>query len=148
MNTMTMNGSLMSIKPSQWLNFGYALSTVVGLLIHPILGGIVGLYLLWKVLEVYFLRWDITNDSIIEREGVLNVTMDEIHLFRIKDVHLYQPLLYRIVGISKLCLVTSDKTRPILVLNGIKDGNRKREMFKKLTLSSRKSQGVREFDFR
>ena len=74
--------------------------------------------------------------------------MDEIHLFRIKDVHLYQPLLYRIVGISKLSLVTSDKTRPILVLNGIKDGNRKREMFKKLTLSSRKSQGVKEFDFR
>lgn len=149
MNTTSLmtNGTLLSIKPSQWLNTGYFLITLIGFIIPP-LGFILLMITLWKVLVIYCWRWDLTPDSVIEKEGVLNITMDEVHLFRIKDVDLYRPLLYRLVGLSKLTLVTSDQTKPILVLNGIKDGERIREMFKKLTLNSRKSQGVREFDFR
>ena len=148
MKTLMMSGSLITMKPSQWLNVGYFILSIVITAVYPPLGIVAMLVTLWKVLEIYFWSWDLTNDSVIEKKGVLNVTTDEVHLFRIKDVHLYQPILYRLVGLSKLYLVTSDKTKPVLILNGISDGERKREMFKKLTLSSRKSQGVREFDFR
>ena len=68
--------------------------------------------------------------------------------FRIKDVQLYEPFLYRLVWLSKIILITSDETKPIIVLNGIEDGKGKREMFKTFALKSRRSEGIREFDIR
>ena len=134
-------------KPSQWLNFGYVVLTVCGFIIPP-LGLLCFFFLLWKILVVHFWKWEITGDSIIETKGVLNVNIDEVQLFMIKDVRLYEPFLYRLVGLSKLYLVTSDKYRPVLVLDGIRDGKAKRAMFKNMALTHRKKEGVREFDFR
>lgn len=147
-NTMTMGSPvIISDKPSQWLNFGYFILTCVGFILPPV-GILFLIILLWRILVIYFWRWEITMDSIIERKGVLNVNIDEVQLFRIKDVRLYKPLLYRLVGLSKLYIITSDKYRPLLLLDGIKDGERKRDMFKKMALTHRKKEGVREFDFR
>jgi uncharacterized membrane protein YdbT with pleckstrin-like domain len=148
MNTLNLERTIMTDKPSQWLNFGYFLLMIIGLVVFPPVGVGLTLVFLWRVLVIYFWKWNISLDSIVEVKGVLNVNTDEIYLFRIKDIHLYQPFLYRLVGLSKLYLVTSDKTRPVLLLDGIKDGESKREMFKKMTMSNRKREGVREFDFR
>jgi membrane protein YdbS with pleckstrin-like domain len=100
--------------------------------------------LIWKSLVLYFTKWSYTADTIMERVGVFNVTTDEIQFFRIKDLRLYQPLLYRIVGISRLILITSDKFKPIIVINGITDGKRKRDMLKALAISSRREMGVKD----
>lgn len=146
-STTNLNPVIISDKPSQWLNFGYLILTLVCFIIPPL--GIVSLtYLVWRVLVIHFWRWDITMDSIMEIKGVLNVTTDEVQLFRIKDIRLYEPFLYRLVGLSKIYIITSDQLRPSFVLDGIKDGRAKREMFKNLALKHRKNQGVREFDFR
>lgn len=146
-NSMGLSPVIMSEKPSQWLNFGWVLLTLVGFIIPPV-GLVFLLILIWKMLVIHFWRWDITLDSLMEVKGVLNVTTDEILLFRIKDIRLYQPFLYRLVGLSKLYIVTSDKYRPVIVLDGIRDGAIKRVMFKGMVEKHRKNQGVREFDFR
>lgn len=146
-STLNMNPIVISDKPSQWLNFGYFLLTLVCFVFPPL--GLVSLtYLIWRVLVIHFWRWDITMDSMLEVKGVLNVTTDEVQFFRIKDIRLYEPFFYRLVGLSKIYIITSDQYRPVLILNGIKDGKAKREMFKNMSLNHRKNQGVREFDFR
>ena len=146
-NSMGLTPVIMSEKPSQWLNFGWVLLTLVGFIIPPV--GIVFLTILvWKMLVIHFWRWDITLDSLMEVKGVLNVTTDEVQLFRVKDIRLYEPFFYRLVGLSKLYIITSDQYRPVIVLDGIRDGKSKREMFKNMALKHRKNQGVREFDFR
>lgn len=146
-NTVNMETVLISEKPSQWLNFGYLLLTVVASIIPPI-GLVCFFILLWRILVIHFWRWDITPDSLMEVKGVLNVTTDEVQFFRVKDVRLYEPLLYRLVGLSRLEIITSDQFRPLIVLNGIKGGKSKRMMLKNMALTHRKNQGVREFDFR
>ena len=146
-STLGMNPIIMSDKPSQWLNFGYLILTLVCFTFPPL--GLVSLtYLLWRVLVIHFWRWDITMDSMLEVKGVLNVTTDEIQLFRIKDIRLYEPFFYRLVGLSKIYIITSDQYRHVFILDGIKDGRAKREMFKNMSLKHRKNQGVREVDFR
>ena len=137
------------IKPSQFLNIGFVIMSLGSLftgspfLIIPLV------FLLgWKVLDLYCISWSLSHDSIIETTGVFNVTTDEVHYFRIKDVHLYQPLLYRLVGLSRLTITTSDKSKPIIVLNGIYDGQRKMQTFKGLAIATRKEMGVKEFDIR
>jgi len=135
-------------RPSQWLNIGYFLLTVGLTFVSMELAFTSLIILIWKSLVLYFTKWSYTTDTILERVGVFNVTTDEIQFFRIKDLRLYQPLLYRIVGISRLILITSDKFKPVLVLNGIRNGKRKRDMLKALAISSRREMVVREFDVR
>ena len=109
-------------RPSQWLNIGYFINVYAYFI--PVTAGALFLVLVWKSLELYFTQWIYTDDTIVERKGVFNVTTDEIQFFRIKDVRLYRPLLYRIVGISKITLITSDKFRPTIVLNGVYNGKK------------------------
>lgn len=135
-------------RPSQWLNIGYLLMTIGFTFISMELAFLSLIVLIWKSLVIHFTKWYYTTDTLVEKTGVFNVTTDEIQFFRIKDVRLYQPLLYRIVGISKLTLITSDKFKPVVVLNGITDGRRKRDMFKALAISTRREMGVKEFDIR
>ena len=135
-------------RPSQWLNIGYFLLTIGLTFVSMELAFTSLIILIWKSLALYFTKWSYTTDKILERVGVFNVTTDEIQFFRIKDLRLYQPLLYRIVGISRLIMITSDKFKPVLVLNGIRNGKRKRDMLKALAISSRREMGVREFDVR
>jgi len=142
------NSQLIVDRPSQWLNIGYFLLTIGLTFVSMELAFISLIILIWKSLVLYFTKWSYTTDTILERVGVFNVTTDEIQFFRIKDLRLYQPLLYRIVGISRLILITSDKFKPVLVLNGIRNGKRKRDMLKALAISSRLEMGVKEFDVR
>jgi uncharacterized membrane protein YdbT with pleckstrin-like domain len=134
-------------RPSQWLNFGYMCVTIVLFFMFPPLGVIVGFALAWKMIVLHFNTWSYTPDSIIERKGVFSVSTEEIQYFRIKDVELYEPFLYRLVGLCKITLITSDKSRPVITIDGVKDGFNKRNMFKKMSLSHRRKEGVREIDF-
>lgn len=142
-----LNGSSID-KPSQWIKIHWFLLTIGVTYFSPELGLIPLLIWLYHVVDLYFWSWTYTSDSIIEKRGILNVNTEEIQYFRIKDVQLYEPFLYRLVGLSKIILVTSDETKPIIVLNGIEDGKGKREMFKNHALKSRRSEGIREFDIR
>tara|TARA_R110001606_G_scaffold352696_1_gene503110 strand:- start:7657 stop:8118 length:462 start_codon:yes stop_codon:yes gene_type:complete len=135
-------------KPSQWIRIQWLLLAVGVTYFSPEIGIIPLAIWLYHVIDLYFWSWTYTSDSIIERRGILNVNTEEIQYFRIKDVQLYEPFLYRLVGLSKIILITSDETKPIIVLDGIADGEGKREMFKTFALQSRRSEGIREFDIR
>lgn len=147
MSTLVMSRGIVD-QPSQWLNIGYVFITLGLFFVHPFIGVLALFSLLWKIIVLRFWTWIYTNDSIVERKGVFSVSTEEIQYFRIKDVELYEPFLYRLVGLSKIYLYTSDRTRPTIVLNGVYDGPMKRDMFKKLALSHRRKEGVREVDFR
>lgn len=135
-------------KPSQWIKIHWFLLSIGFTYFSPELGIIPLVIWLYNVVDLYFWSWTYTSDSIIEKRGILNVNTEEIQYFRIKDVQLYEPFLYRLVGLSKIILITSDATKPTIVLNGIMDGESKREMFKTFALKSRRSEGIREFDIR
>lgn len=141
------NGSSID-KPSQWIRIQWLALAVGVTYFSPELGLIPLVVWLYYAIDLYFWSWTYTSDSIIEKRGILNVNTEEIQYFRIKDVQLYQPFLYRLVGLSKIILITSDATKPTIVLDGIMDGEGKREMFKTFALKSRRSEGIREFDIR
>lgn len=144
----TIKNDTMVDKPSQWIKIQWFLISIGVTFFSPELGLIPLSIWIYHVLDIYFWSWTYTHDSIIEKRGILNVEVEEIQYFRIKDVQLYKPFLYRLVGLSKLVLITSDSSRPMIVLNGISNGDIKREMFKSVALDSRRSEGIREFDIR
>lgn len=134
-------------KPSQWLNFNKYFSLLF-LMIHPFAAIFIFPYILWNILVIYFWKWDYTNDSITEIKGVFNITTHQIHYFRIKDVILIEPFFYRLVGLSKITLITSELSQPILEIKGIYNGKNKKELINKMVRDARKTRGVKEYDIR
>ena len=143
------NYNPVSISPNQLLNIGY-LSILLALIyldIRP-LALLALIILIIKALDLYCTTWTIHQDNLIEKTGILNVNTEEVLLYRVKDIRLYEPLLYRLVGLSKLTIITSDYTNPSIVLYGIRNGEELMTIIRQLVASSRKIEGVKELDLR
>ena len=145
----TINYNPVSVSPNQLLNIGYLimLLTLVYQDIRP-LAVVALIILIIKALNLYCTTWTIQQDNLIEKTGILNVSTEEVLLYRVKDIRLYEPLLYRLVGLSKLTIITSDYTNPSVVLYGIKNGEELIGIIRQLVANSRKIEGVKEIDIR
>ena len=143
------NYNPVSISPNQLLNIGYLimLLTLLYLDIRP-LAVVALIILIIKALNLYCTTWTIQQDNLIEKTGILNVNTEEVLLYRVKDIRLYEPLLYRLVGLSKLTIITSDYTNPSIVLYGIRNGEELMTIIRQLVANSRKIEGVKELDIR
>ena len=145
----TINYNPVSVSPNQLLNIGYLimLLTLLYLDIRP-LAVVALIILIIKALNLYCTTWTIQQDNLIEKTGILNVSTEEVLLYRVKDIRLYEPLLYRLVGLSKLTIITSDYTNPSITLYGIKNGEKLMNIIRQLVANSRKVEGVKEIDIR
>ena len=144
-----MNHNPVSISPNQLLNIGYLimLLTLLYLDIRPLAVAAL-IILIIKALNLYCTTWTIQQDNLIEKTGILNVSTEEVLLYRVKDIRLYEPLLYRLVGLSQLTIITSDYTNPSITLYGIKNGEKLMNIIRQLVANSRKVEGVKEIDIR
>ena len=143
------NYNSISISPNQLLNIGYLLIFLVLIYLEIWPLALVALIILMiKALNLYCTTWTINQDNLIEKTGILNVNTEEILLFRVKDIRLYEPLLYRLVGLSQLTIITSDYTNPSIILYGIKNGEELMTIIRQLVANSRLIEGVKELDIR
>lgn len=133
-----------TLRPSQWVNLGYI---IFGVAASPITYGISLIIPAWKMLETYCTKYDFYEDRIIYRRGVFEVTTDEILLYRVKSINLHEPFLYRLVGISNLNLITSDRyVSGEIKLTAIPVGIEFRNVLREMVEENRHIKGVKEFD--
>ena len=69
-------------------------------------------------------RYKITNLNIEYEHGIFNKTIQNLEMWRIDDIVFYQTLSERMLGISRVELITRDKTTPVLLLEGLPPGRR------------------------
>lgn len=122
---------------------GYILFGVVA---APFTGGITLIIPIWKMIETHFTRYEFHEDSIMYRRGVFTVTTDEILLYRIKSINLHEPFLYRLVGLSNLSLISSDKYVGEITLRAIPVDIQFRNTLRRIVEENRNIKGVKEFD--
>lgn len=101
---------------------------------------------IWKIIETYYTKYEFYDDRIIYRRGVFRVITDEILLYRVKAINLDEPFLYRLVGISNLSVITSDKYVGEINLRAIPVGMEFRDTLRKMVEENRYVKGVKEFD--
>ena len=131
------NNLLWEGKPSPLMHLGLYLSCIFLLPLPFALG---------KYLVTRTTSYQLTADRLVCQQGVFHRTLDEVELYRIKDYTIVAPLLYRWLSIADLVLVTSDKTHPTLVLQGITDAYLVKELIRKQVEELRIQKGVREID--
>ena len=72
-------------------------------------------------LPLSFTRYKLSEDRLFISEGFLNIRDDEVLLYRVRDIDTRRSLWQRLFGVGTVTVMSSDKTRPTLVLKNIKD---------------------------
>ena len=92
--------------------------------------------------------YEITDQRLIIKRGILFKTIDEIELYRIKDVRLGYSLLNQMTDIGTITLTSSDRTTSggEFSLRDVPMARDRREGLRKLVDRARQRRGVRELD--
>ncbi len=142
---------------SQWVHFWWyllcillAVAAVVG---SPFTAGL-SLVGLLVPLAMWIARWwmtrtthyELTSQRLRKTSGILNRTLDELELYRVKDYSVELPLLMRILGLGNIRLVTSDATTPVVDIPAISGAMEVRELLRTAVQAERDRKRVRELD--
>ena len=103
-------------------------------------------FMMW--LETMGAKYEVTPERLIVRRGIFMKSIDEVELYRIKDVRMDFSLLNQIAGIGTVCLTSSDETTRAssLVMRHIEKAQERREALRRLVDAARRQRGVREID--
>jgi uncharacterized membrane protein YdbT with pleckstrin-like domain len=106
------------------------------------------LIILWRWLENMAAKYEITEERLIIRRGIVSKSIDEIELYRIKDVRIDFTLINQLAGIGRLTICSSDETTRDgdLVIAGIDRARERRETLRRLVDAARQKRRVREID--
>ena len=135
-----------SFRSSTW---GWLRGTVAGwvtLALCLVGVGLVIVAIVWfKNLGV---TYDVTEDRLILRKGIFVKSVDEIELYRVKDVRLDFTLINQMAGIGTISIDSSDETTrdAPLVMAHIDRAAERREQLRALADAARQKRRVREVD--
>ncbi len=124
--------------PSQWINFMAFISCILIITIP---------FVFWIWLKTRNRKFEITNERIIETNGVFSRKTSELELYRVKDLQLEEPFFLRLVKLSNIQMLTSDRTNPVYSIPGIPNGVVLKEKLRKAIEHRRDVKRVRETDF-
>jgi uncharacterized membrane protein YdbT with pleckstrin-like domain len=102
----------------------------------------------WKWFESMAARYDICRDRLIVRQGIFIKSLDEVELYRVKDVRLDFSLINQMAGLGTITVTSSDETTrgAPLVLRHVERAARRREELRLLVEAARQKRRVREVD--
>jgi uncharacterized membrane protein YdbT with pleckstrin-like domain len=104
--------------------------------------------LLWKWFENMASRYDICPDRLVVRRGIFVKSLDEIELYRVKDIRLDFSLINQMAGLGTITVTSSDATTrdAPLELRHIERAAARRENLRALVEAARQNRRVREID--
>ncbi len=154
---MTEEITLWKGSPSQWLNlwhFALSLVAAAGVLVVSIgfppavVALIVPLgWVVWRYLTVCTQVFELTSQRLRTTHGIVNQVIDEIELYRVKDIQMHRTWWMRLTGLASISLETSDRGLPSLLIPAVRAGVELREQLRKQVEQLRDQKRVREMDF-
>lgn len=110
--------------------------------------GIGLLIVAWRWLSNIAVSYELTDQRLIIRRGIINKTTDEIELYRVKDTTIAYSIINQLTDIGTITIRSSDTTTSSgdLVLADVPQGRALREEIRRLTDAARQLRRVREVD--
>src|SRR3954469_12141807 len=160
---MIMDAALDTFRPSTkgWLlgtlaGWGTILLAIAGIAVAVLgyglyfltLTAVALLIVLWRWFENLAAKYEITEERLIIRRGIFSKSIDEIELYRIKDIRIDFTLINQLAGIGRICIGSSDETTRSgdLIISGIERAQERRETLRRLVDAARQKRRVREID--
>jgi membrane protein YdbS with pleckstrin-like domain len=101
----------------------------------------------WVWIEVHSTDYRLTTQRLFIKKGWLAKDLDELELFRVKDVELKQTVLDRILGIGTIVVYSTDDSNPKLELVGTAKPNEVKEKMRAQYRVARRREGIRATEF-
>jgi len=79
-------------------------------------------------LPLSFTRYRLSEDRLFCETGFFNIKVDEVLLYRVRDLELNLKLTQRLFGMGTVCVHSSDKSAPHLDLKNIKNPREVKEL--------------------
>lgn len=112
--------------------------------------------LLVTSLAILLLKWignlattyEVTEDRLILHKGIVRKSIDEIELYRVKDVRIDFSIVNQMADIGTISITSSDETTrdAPLVIRDVARARARREALRTLVDTARRMRGVREID--
>jgi len=124
----------------------YVLHILFGIIGLPFAGiGLIFLVGVW--LTVKSADYRLTNERLFLRRGIIARNVDELELYRVRDVTFTQGLLQRIMGVGNVNVTSTDASTPVLTLRGVGAPEQIKEAIRTASRASRKAEGVRVAEY-
>jgi uncharacterized membrane protein YdbT with pleckstrin-like domain len=79
-------------------------------------------------LPLSFTTYAVSKDRLFQSAGILNLKYEEILLYRVRDISLSRSFGQRLFGVGSITVTSSDKSRPVLVIQNVKDAAAVKEL--------------------
>ena len=101
-----------------------------------------------KWVQNWLATYEITDQRLVIRRGIVMKSIDEIELYRIKDVRIDFSIINQIADIGTICISSSDEStrQGDLVMRHVRKARERREALRRLVDAARQRRGVREID--
>jgi uncharacterized membrane protein YdbT with pleckstrin-like domain len=145
-------------SPSQWLNIGWYLTSLIGIAVlivvavlteQPLISALAlipVIAILVQYLKVRSTRIDVTTERITTTVGIFSRRKWDMELYRVKDTMLHEPFLLRLVRRANVQIISSDRSSPSMTLPALPDAERLRQQIRSNVERLRLKRGVREMD--
>ena len=102
----------------------------------------------WKWFQNIAAKYEVTEERLIVRRGIFVKSIDEVELYRVKDVRINFTLINQMADIGTISITSSDETTRggDLLLPDIKRARERRETLRRLVDTARQKRRVREID--
>ena len=111
----------------------------------PLAVGVLLLLLLW--IRVKSSSYRLTDQRLFVRRGWLAKHVNELELYRVKDVVVDQNVLQRLLGYGTITVLAADDTTPEVDLVGISSPTEVKEMIRTQYRAARQQEGVHPTEF-
>jgi uncharacterized membrane protein YdbT with pleckstrin-like domain len=141
-----MDQILDSFRSSTW---GWLRGTLLGwgtLLLCLVGIGLIIVLIKW--IQNLTTTYEVTEERLIIRHGIFIKSIDEIELYRVKDIRIDFSLINQWANIGTITLISSDETTrdAPMTIPDVDDARRRREEIRKLVDAARQKRRVREID--
>lgn len=82
-------------------------------------------------MPITFIRYRLGEDRLFFETGLMSTTVDEILLYRIRDISVTISFWQRLTGVGTVTVESSDKSMPILAMRNIKQPREVKELLHK-----------------
>ena len=119
---------------------------VLGLALVPLLG--LGLLILLHVgYRTAATRYRLTTQRLFVQTGLVAKRLEEVELFRVKDVTLEQGFFDRLLGVGQVTVLSTDDSAPRVTLAGIPEPEPVKEQIRTAFRAARRREGLRTGEF-
>lgn len=117
----------------------------VSIVLPPLLIGGITAMAIW--IDTHSTEYRLTTQRLFLKKGLVAKHLDELELFRIKDVTVSQGIIQRILGFGSVTVLSTDDTTPKVILRGIPNPVETKELIRKTFRAARKNERVRATEF-